>query len=198
MFPRRMPRWLFAALLIISGPSYATFCKLPSPQGAPQQVSFGVVEVAPDAQVGTVLARRTSIAWTSGPAGFCWGLLRNLSLARPATLRSGGVHETGVPGVGMRITFHYNGSAHVLPENMPVADKRWAVHSEMKDAYFSVELIKTGHIDRGGVLRPGSLARAGFNYKEPLVRLDLVDGSVVVRRLVCPFLERPSDAAVPG
>jgi len=192
MIPRAATR-SFAFLLLLAPLPSAAFgpCKLPSVQGTPQYVSFGLVRVPADAPRGTVIASRTTPGWSSSIGHFCKHYTRTFPLHRFANSPLGdGIHGTNVAGVGLRIRFFYNGGPYLLPFTDHYSSAPFPVTMRdlaMRDAHFSVELIKTGPIEKGGVVTPGTLASAGYDGR-PMVRLDLVDARVEPQRPTCAFL----------
>ena len=193
MLPYHRPLALLLLFLAVLLPSSAlALCKLPPAQGAPQRVAFGVVEVPADAPVGQVLATRRSEPWSSSQYHFCAKYTRTFTLGTLAGPALGnGVHASNVPGIGLRIRFHYNAGDYVLPftdtyQAPPLGPK---LDLAMLNASFSVELVKTGPIGAGGTLTPGRIASAGYEHR-PLVTLDLGDTRIEPQRSTCAFLSR--------
>jgi type 1 fimbria pilin len=192
MIPRATLRSFFFLSLLAPLPCSAfKFCNVPRPQGGPQLVSFGVVQVPADAPVGQVLATRETTAWNSEQARFCFKYTRNFSLGTFAAPALGdGVHGTNVPGVGIRIRFHVNGGEYLLPHTDSHSSHSTAYDTAMLNARFTVELVKTGPVGEGGRLTPGTLARAGYENKGVMVWVDLVDAQVQPQRPTCAFVSR--------
>lgn len=193
MFPYDRPLALFLLLLVVPTPSSAlALCKLPPAQGAPQHIAFGVVQVPANAPVGQVLATRRSNPWSSSQYHFCAKYTRTFTLgALVGPALGDGVHASNVPGVGLRVRFHYYLGEYLLPftdtyEAPPLGAKP---DTAMLNASFSVELVKTGPIGAGGALTPGRLASAGYDHR-PLVTLDLGDTRIEPQRSTCSFQSR--------
>lgn len=189
------PRPLAPALILLaaSAPSSAlALCKLPTAQGGPQRVAFGVVQAPTDAPVGQVLATRRSEPWSSSQYQFCAKYSRTFTLGTFAGVALGnGVYATNVRGVGLRIRFRYHVGEYLLPftdtyQAPPLGPKP---DLAMQNASFSVELVKTGPIDAGGTVTPGRIASAGYDNR-PLVTLDLGDTRIEPQRPTCRFLTR--------
>lgn len=192
MIPGAAARSFVFLLLLGPGPSFA-LCKLPSVQGTPQQISFGIVKVPPDAPQGTVIGQRTTPGWTSTAGHFCKRYTRTFTLHQFAGAPLGdGIHGTNIAGIGVRIRFHYNGGTYLLPFSDHYSSGFFPIVAPdlaMRDAHFSVELVKTGPIGEGGVVTAGTLALAGYDNR-PMVRLNLIDTRVVPQRPTCAFLSR--------
>ncbi|NID16691.1 fimbrial protein [Luteibacter yeojuensis] len=188
-----MPRSLVLLLLLLPGPACATFplCKLPPAQNGPQQVSFGIVRVPADAPLGAILARRVTSPWTPSYGYLCKKYTSTFTLGLfGGTALGEGTHATNLPGVGIRIRFHHNGEWVVLPYVRSHDHGLFKpVQLVLINAHFSVELVKTGAIVRGGNLSQGILAQAGFDNR-PLVQLALLDARVEPQRPTCAFLSR--------
>lgn len=178
---------LALACLVVS-PGAAAGCLAHPSQGIAQPLSFGTVSVAADAPVGTVLAERTTAAWSS-PAFACVKPRRTGSLVLFTTPSAGGdnVYATNLPGVGIRVYFfNSNYGERVLPESEFIP---WTFKAQLSNAHFRVQLVKTGPIPDGGSLSYGTLARAGYD-NQAQVRVDLVQGRVEPQRPTCAFAGR--------
>jgi type 1 fimbria pilin len=193
MVPHARLLALFVLLLAAPRPAFAEIpCKLPPAQGSPQHVSFGVVHVPDTAPVGQLLATRRSQAWSSAQFHFCGHYTRTFTLGAFAGPALGdGVYASNVPGVGVRIRFHYHAGEYILPfshayQAPPLGPK---LDLAMLNASFTVDLVKTGPVGDGGTLTPGRIANAGYDNK-PLVSLDLGDARVEPQRPTCTFQSR--------
>lgn len=157
-------------------------------QGVGQALSFGTVSVSADAVPGTVLAEKTTAAWSS-PQFKCVKPTRTGSLALFTTASALGDHiyDTNVPGVGIRVYF-YNSSygERVLPDRDFIP---WIFKSPLSNAHYRVQLIKTGEITNGGSLLTGTLARAGYD-DQAQVWTDLVDARIEPQRPTCAFASK--------
>lgn len=187
-----------ALLLCATGSSFAKQCLSHPSQGATQTISFGEVTVPKDAKPGTVLAERTgSPKYTFLVTCFHPTRTSSLHLFTTPSAFGNGVYDTNVEGIGIRTFFdYYNSGQAVAPEQLYMG---WIIKSYVGAA--KVQLVVTGPVERGGDLRTGRLATAGFDGHEQAV-VDLVDARIAVRRPVCPFLSsasttsrRNSDAA---
>lgn len=185
---------VFVLLALAPGLSFAFgLCKLPSVQGAPQRVSFGIVRVPPEAAPGTVIASRTTPGWSSTSYHFCKKYTRTFNLHQFAGAPlGGGIYGTNIAGIGLRIRFNYHGGSYLLPFTDSYKSPIWPIQMPdigMSNAHFSVELIKTGPIAKGGIVTPGRLASAGYDGR-PMVWLDLADARVEPQRPTCAFVTR--------
>lgn len=157
-------------------------------QGVGQALSFGTVSVSAETAPGTVLAEKTTAAW-SAPQFKCIKPTRTGSLALFGTSSAmgGNIYETNVPGVGIRVYF-FNSSygERALPEREFIP---WTFKGQLSNAHFRVQLIKTGEVTTGGRLLTGTLARAGYD-DQPQVWVDLVDAHIEPQRPTCAFASR--------
>lgn len=181
-------QFLGTMLLLAAGPSFAGCLSHPS-QGAPQQITFGTVEIPADAAPGAVLAERSSSpAWNS-PGFKCLKPSRTsgLGVFTAASALGEGILETNVPGVGIRVYFSHSGQGeNTVPYNVHIP---WIFDGRLSNAHFRVQLIKTGPIGDGGALTVGTLARAGYDGSGQ-VWADLVDTRVEPQRPTCAFTSR--------
>ncbi|WP_448099269.1 fimbrial protein [Luteibacter yeojuensis] len=185
--PSRLLPWCFAALLSLTSISSRAGCWKHPAQGAPQPVSFGLIQVPADAAPLTVLAERDSPGWNS-PEFLCTKLRRTSSLGGftvPSAL-GGHIYDTNVPGVGVRINFHNGAGVAWVPQN---DFSEWSAKEKLVNAHFTVQLIKTGPITEGGAVKAGRLAHAGFDDADQ-VRVDLLDARVEPQRPTCAFASR--------
>lgn len=174
--------------LLLAGQAYGTGCLSHPYQGAPQKVSFGLVTVPPDAKPGTVLAERTATPRQSHDIKCLYPTRTSiLNLFKTPSVIGNGVYETNVPGIGVRVSFDYGGSYYTVPESAYI---RWIFRSRLGSA--KVELVVTGPVTRGGELRTGTLAGAGYDGRVQAV-VDLVDARIKPQETMCPFLA--SDAS---
>lgn len=180
-------RFLATVLLLATGISHAGCLSHPS-QGAPQQVSFGTVEIPADAAPLMVLAERSSAGWNS-PGFKCIKPTRTSGLgifATPSALGEG-IYNTNVPGVGIRVYFNHSGQGeNVVPYNASIP---WIIDGRLSNAHFRVQLIATGPVGDGGSLTAGTLARAGYDGSGQ-VWVDLFDTRIEPQRPTCAFASR--------
>lgn len=185
-------RRLIALLaFFIVAPSVQAFgCVSYPTQGVAQTLSFGTVRVPNDAPVGTVLAQGdTREPW--GAEFFCdkAGRFSRLGIfSRPSPIGQG-IHDTNVPGVGIRIR-HFGfqlGFDNVL---VPAQDTMasWAKYP-IVNAHFRVELIKTGPVVAGGELTPGTIAEAGYDGHTQWWA-SVVGTRIEPERATCGFVSR--------
>ena len=176
-------------LLVLFAPPVSAGCVSHPAQGAPQTLSFGAVRVPVDAPSGTVLVERlSSPAWTS-PDFLCSKHSRTASLGMfttPSTLGEG-IYETNVPGIGIRVTFHNDGSPdRPVPEDVYIG---WGYKAKLVNAHFRVQLIKTGNVSASAALTAGTLARAGHDQKTQ-IWVDLTGTRIEPERPTCAFTLR--------
>lgn len=185
--PSRLMPWCIAALISFASVSSRAGCWKHPAQDAPQQVSFGLIQVPADAPPLTVLAERASAGWDS-PEFFCTKLSRTSSLGNFRAPSALGEHiqDTNIAGVGVRIQFHNGTGAAWVPQN---DWSGWTAKERLVNAHFTVQLIKTGPIVQGGALKAGRLAHAGFDDADQ-VRVDLLDARVEPQRPTCAFASR--------
>jgi len=182
---------LLLPLLLVAGPAFAKGCLFHPSQGAPQKVSFGLVTVPADAKPGTVLAERRSAPHIAYDIRCLYPTRTSiLNLFKTPSAVGNGIHETNVPGIGIRVSFDYGGgSYYVAPESAYVG---WIFQSRLTGA--KVELVVTGPVAGGGELHTGTLAGAGYDgYVQAVV--ELVDARIKPQEMMCPFLA--SDAPEP-
>jgi len=186
MTSRCAARLIAAVLMFLSAFStHAKGCLTHPALPSPQAVSFGVVSVSPTTAIGAVLAERS----TSGNTGefTCHDPTRTSSLGLFPTPSALGdyIYETNVPGVGVRVYFRYRQYGDIrAPENTYIP---WFLKDELRGA--TVQLIKTGAIEQGGVLRSGRLAHAGYDGKVQ-AWVDLADARIEPESPTCVFQSR--------
>jgi type 1 fimbria pilin len=176
-------------LLAVSfaAPAQAGCLGYPS-QGAPQRLSFGIVQVPVDAPAGTVLAEKNTVGWTSAKFK-CFKPTRTASLGifTAPSGRGEGIYATNVPGIGIRIYFD-NGQhgERLVPDR---EHNPWIFDAALANAHYRVQLIKTDTVDVGGALSSGTLARGGFDDRAQ-AWVDLMDTQVEPERPTCAFTSR--------
>jgi len=182
---RRIVR--LASLLIVpfAAPAYAGCLGYPS-QGAAQALSFGTVHVPVDAPPGTVLAEKSTAAWTSSKFKCLYPTrTSSLGLFTTPSASGGGIYQTNVPGVGIRIYFdHGNSGERLVPERASVP---FIFDATLANAHYRVQLIKTDAVDVGGPLTPGTLARGGYD-DHAQVWATLANTQIEPERPTCAFV----------
>lgn len=175
---------LLLPLFLLTGPVYAKGCLFHPSQDAPQKVSFGLVTVPADAKPGSVLAERRSTPRLSYAIRCPFPTRTSiLNLFKTPSDAGGGIYETNVPGIGIRVSFDYGGGAYVpAPESTYVGH---LYHSHLGGA--KVELVVTGPVTSGGELHTGTLAGAGYDGHVQAV-VELADARVKPQEMMCPFL----------
>ncbi|NII55779.1 S8 family serine peptidase [Luteibacter sp. SG786] len=175
---------LLLPLFLLTSPVYAKGCLFHPSQGAPQKVSFGLVTVPADAEPGTVLAERRSTPRLSYAIRCPFPTRTSiLNLFKTPSDIGGGIYETNVPGIGIRISFDYGGGSYFsAPESTYVGH---LYHSHLGGA--KVELVVTGPVTSGGELHTGTLAGAGYDGHVQAV-VELADARVKPQEMMCPFL----------
>lgn len=122
----------------------------------PGYVSFGSVVVQRDAAVGSVIATASTGAYHGGNtlAGCTTAWTYHWELSKWGTLSplGGGIYNTNLPGIGIRLT--NTSSGKVIPYDQSTNANTYVYISGIK-----AELIKTGDIT-SGTLSTGVLARA--------------------------------------
>lgn len=175
---------LLLPLFLLTGPACAKGCLFHPSQHAPQEVSFGLVMVPADAKPGTVLAERRSTPRLSYAIRCPFPTRTSiLNLFKTPSDIGGGIYDTNVPGVGIRVSFDYGGGSYVLaPESTYIEG---LYHSHLGGA--KVELVVTGPVTNRGELRTGTLAGAGYDGHVQAV-VELADARVKPQEMMCPFL----------
>jgi type 1 fimbria pilin len=182
---RRIVR--LACLLIVpfAAPAYAGCLGYPS-QGAAQVLSFGTVQVPVDAPPGAVLAEKSTAAWTSSKFKCLYpSRTSSLGLFTTPSASGGGIYQTNVPGVGIRIYFdNGNNGERLVPERASVP---FVFDATLANAHYRVQLIKTDAVDVGGLLTAGTLARGGYD-DHAQVWADLANTQIEPERPTCAFV----------
>ncbi|WP_413624934.1 hypothetical protein [Luteibacter sp. Lutesp34] len=183
---------LLLPLFLLTGPVYAKGCLFHPSQDAPQKVSFGLVTVPTDAKPGTVLAERTSTPRLTY-AILCPFPTRTsiLNLFKTPSGIGGGIYETNVPGIGIRVSFDYGGGSYFLAPESTYIGRLYP--SQLRGA--RVELVVTGPVTSGGKLHTGTLAGAGYDgHVQAMV--ELADARVKPQEMMCPFLASQASKTV--
>jgi type 1 fimbria pilin len=186
--PRRLAVVLLLTVLAAVPTAVAARCTSHPSQGVAQTLSFGSVVVSPDAPSGTVLAEKTTVGWNS-PGFKCIKPVRTASLGLFGQVSPLGdyIHDTNVPGVGIRVYFYNsNYGERVVPDREAI---QWIFNAQLANAHFRVQLIKTGAVVQGGPLLSGTLARGGYDDQSQ-AWVDLVDTRIVPQRPTCAFASK--------
>lgn len=175
---------LLLPLFLLTGPVYAKGCLFHPSQHVPQKVSFGLVTVPADATPGTVLAERRSTPRLSYAIRCPFPTRTSiLNLFKTPSDIGGGIYDTNVPGIGIRVSFDYGGGSYVVsPESTYIGH---LYQSHLGGA--KVELVVTGPVASGGELHTGTLAGAGYDGHVQAV-VELADARVKPQEMMCPFL----------
>ncbi|URL58690.1 fimbrial protein [Luteibacter flocculans] len=152
---------------------------------SPQTVSFGVIRVPSAAADGVVLAERSTTGSTGEFTCHDPTRISNLGIFQTPSALGDHIYETNVPGVGVRIYFRHKYYGDVpAPDYLKIG---WLIKDELRGA--SVQLIKTGPIERGGTLHTGRLAHAGYDGKVQ-AWADLVDARIEPELPTCVIQSR--------
>jgi type 1 fimbria pilin len=183
----RIPRFAGLLLVLLAAPVHAGCLGYPS-QGAAQVVSFGTVHVPVDMPAGTVLAEKLSPAWASSKFK-CLYPTRTASLGvfTAPSASGGGIYDTNVRGVGIRIYFDNGNNGELLVPYR--ASIPFIFDTTLANTHYRVQLIKTGDVDTGGSLTAGTLARGGYDDRAQ-VWVDLANTQIEPERPTCAFTTR--------
>jgi len=186
MYPRKIVA--FAVLfLLFATQANAKGCTSYASQGAPQIVAFGQITVGKDVPIGQVIATRSTPGWTGG-SGVCDKPRRTASLGifrAPSPIA--GVYATNVAGVGVRITYQGLGWPQVpVPDNFQVGG---IFSAQVRDGFFTVQLVKTATDTGSGPITNGTLAYAGFDDHRQ-IWVDLQNTQIGTENPTCGFVSK--------
>lgn len=192
-------RLLWVAPLLLALPLGA-HAKCSYSSGGATTVTFSLppaITIAADAAVGTVLATSAQTAPLSAPVISCNGqgdwMTYGVTNTRGGYLADNITYETGIPGLGYRLT-HPNEYLKRYPlSNAQVSSSTFSVSS-------GLELIKTGTIDSGSVLAAGELGqwrwddeRGNALYPETFI----LGNSITFTTPSCTIVTDPINVALP-
>jgi len=182
----RIVRLACLPVALFAMPAHAGCLGYPT-QGGPQVLSFGTVAVPVDAPIGTPLAEKVTTGWTSSKFK-CIYPTRTASLGTFASpsASGGGIYDTNVRGVGIRIYFDNGNNGELL---VPYRTSIPFIFDATLVSHYRVQLIKTGAVDEGGTLTSGTLARGGYDDRAQ-VWVDLLDTRIEPERPTCAFAAR--------
>lgn len=156
----------------------------------PISFSSGMVDVDPNLEIGGLIAEAKSIPseelhfiWCSAPSGNVHFALNSSPL--PSELGNS-IYETGVPGVGFRITqVRQSGSIGAIPRDTPWIEEKPGQDSSLNfgaGTVFRIELIKTSEaLPSESTISLGNLSRVYGDDNKTVV--DFNAGSVKLRVL---------------
>lgn len=156
----------------------------------PISFSSGMVDVDPNLEIGGLIAEAKSIPseelhfiWCSAPSGNVHFALNSSPL--PSELGNS-IYETGVPGVGFRITqVRQSGSIGAIPRDTPWIEEKPDQDSSLNfgaGTVFRIELIKTSEaLPSESTISLGNLSRVYGDDNKTVV--DFNAGSVKLRVL---------------